>query len=65
MRRFRTEGDDPSEYWAICDDCDGAASVNIVALNDDGSFDESITEPGTCPACGGLGFIAAEADDFD
>lgn len=65
MRRFRTEGDDPKEYWAVCDDCDGTRSVNVVALDDDGSFDEAITEAGTCPACGGLGFIEAEADDFD
>lgn len=65
MRRFRTEGDDPNECWAVCDDCDGSGSVEVVVLNDDGSFDEAITEAGTCPACDGLGLIEAEADDFD
>ncbi|TAJ49455.1 MAG: hypothetical protein EPO52_04075 [Herbiconiux sp.] len=65
MRRFRTEGDNPNEYWAVCDDCDGTGSVNVVVLNDDESFNELITEAGTCPACDGVSFIEAEADDFD
>ncbi|TFD63730.1 hypothetical protein [Cryobacterium sp. Hb1] len=51
-------GDDPDEYWFECDGCEGSGKVDIRV-----SWDEQVTEPGECPAYGGLGFIEGDAGD--
>ncbi|MEV8269167.1 hypothetical protein AB0P19_02395 [Microbacterium oleivorans] len=62
--RYRTPGDDPNEYWAVCEDCDGTGTMNFPAVDEDGNVDEGVTEPGTCPVCSGLGYYSADADDL-
>jgi hypothetical protein len=63
-RRYRTPGDDPDEYWAVCEDCDGTGSMSFPVVDDDGKVEEGVYENGTCPGCDGLGFVSADADDF-
>lgn len=47
--------DDPDEYWFECEDCEGTGMVH--------DSDPINSTLGTCPVCGGSGFI--EGDETD
>jgi hypothetical protein len=64
-RRYRTDGDNPVEYWAICEDCDGTGSLHFPVLDENGDVEEGVSEPGVCPGCDGRGYYSADADDFE
>jgi hypothetical protein len=64
-RRYRTAGDDPDEYWAVCEDCDGKRILLFPVVDEDGNLEEGVSEPGVCPGCDGLGYCSADKDDFE
>lgn len=58
-RRYRTEGDDPNEYWAICETCDGEGSIWYHDVPGQGDVWDQ------CPDCDGYGYYSADESSFD
>jgi DnaJ-class molecular chaperone len=56
-KRFDTG--DPDEYVAVCPDCDGEGSRDVVFVHSE------TPEWVKCPDCDGKGNISADADDFE